>query len=43
MGNILERDTAPQKLAFVNLDCIMASFGWQLHYMLTKISLKVEG
>ena len=43
MGNILERDTAPQKLAFVNLDCIMASFGWQLHYMLTKISLKFEG
>ena len=37
------RDTAPQKLAFVNLDCIMAGFGWQLHYMLTKISLKFEG
>ena len=30
-------------LAFVNLDCIMAGFGWQLHYMLTKISLKFEG
>ena len=41
--NILERDTAPQKLAFVNLDCIIARFGWQLHYMLTKISLKFEG
>ena len=30
-------------LAFVNLDCIMAGFGWQLHYMLTKISLKFKG
>ena len=29
-------------LAFVNLDCIMAGFGLQLHYMLTKISLKFE-
>ena len=29
-------------LAFVNLDCIMAGFSWQLHYMLTKISLKFE-
>ena len=37
------RATAPQKLAFVNLDCIMISFGWQLHYMLTKIILKFEG
>ena len=36
------RDTAPQKLAFVNLDCIMADFGWQLHYVLTKISPKFE-
>ena len=43
MGNILERGAAPQKLAFVNLDCIMATFGWQLHYILTKISLKFEG
>ena len=29
--------------AFVNLDCIMAEFDWQLHYMLTEISLKFEG
>ena len=37
------RDTAPQTLAFVNLDCIMAGFSWQLHYMLSKISLNFEG
>ena len=30
-------------MAFVNLNCIMASFGWQLNYILTKISLKFEG
>ena len=37
------RDTAHQKLAFANLDCIMAGFGWQLHYTLSKISMKFEG
>ena len=37
------RDTVPQTLAFVNLDCIMADFGWQLHFMLSKISLNFEG
>ena len=37
------RDTAPQKLEFVNLDWIMAGFGWRLHYMLSKTSLKFEG
>ena len=37
------RDTAPQKLAFVNLNCIMAGFGWLLHYMLSKTSLNFEG
>ena len=30
-------------MAFVNLNCIMASSGWQLNYILTKISLKFEG
>ena len=30
-------------LAFVNLDCIMVGFGWQLRYMLIKISLNFEG
>ena len=29
-------------LAFVNSNSIMAGFGWQLHCMLTKISLKWE-
>ena len=37
------RDTAHQKLAFANLDCIMAGFGWQLHYTLSRISMKFEG
>ena len=37
------RDTAHQKLACANLDCIMAGFGWQLHYMLSRISMKFEG
>ena len=36
------RDNAPEMLAFVNLDCIMAGLSWQLHYMLTKIRLKFE-
>ena len=30
-------------LAFAKLDWIMDGFGWQLHYVLTKISLKFEG
>ena len=37
------RDTAHWKLVFVNLDCIMAGFGWQLHYTQSKTILKFEG
>ena len=33
------RDDAPQMLAFLNLDWIMAGFGWQVRDMLIKISL----
>ena len=37
------QDTAHQKLAFVNSDCIMGDFGQQLNYMLTKTALEFEG
>ena len=39
------RKTAPQKLVLLicQLRLYYGWFGWQLHYMLTKISLKFEG
>ena len=33
---MFRRVTAPQKLVFVNLDCIMAGSSLQLRYMRTK-------
>ena len=29
-------------IIFISMQMVMAGFDWQLHYMLTKISLKLE-